>query len=121
MSTMKIAEIFARHLAIAFADIAEELGEQVAPEQESWVRPDDANLPIKGVKCPRCSRTMVKRYSKRTGKPFLGCSGYPSCDYLDYWRPELNTLTWSSYWATHDPDKEEVLEKEDGDDTEIPF
>jgi DNA topoisomerase-1 len=32
-------------------------------------------------KCPQCGKAMVVRYSKKTGKKFLGCSGYPECKY----------------------------------------
>ncbi|HEV3263326.1 MAG TPA: type I DNA topoisomerase, partial [Gemmataceae bacterium] len=32
-------------------------------------------------KCPQCSKPLVFRYSKKTGKKFLGCSGYPECKY----------------------------------------
>jgi DNA topoisomerase-1 len=42
--------------------------------------------PVKGVetdeKCPKCSRTLVVRYSKKRGSKFLGCSGYPECTYI---------------------------------------
>ncbi|KLV03246.1 DNA topoisomerase [Photobacterium aquae] len=30
--------------------------------------------------CPQCGETLVIRNSKRG--PFLGCSGYPACDYI---------------------------------------
>jgi DNA topoisomerase-1 len=33
-------------------------------------------------KCPKCGRAMVERYSKKGGRKFLGCSGYPECTYL---------------------------------------
>ena len=40
---------------------------------------------VKGVeteeKCPQCGKALVFRYSKKTGKKFLGCSGYPDCKY----------------------------------------
>jgi DNA topoisomerase-1 len=40
---------------------------------------------VKGVatdeKCPQCGKAMVIRYSKKTGSKFLGCSGYPECNY----------------------------------------
>jgi DNA topoisomerase-1 len=32
-------------------------------------------------KCPQCQRSLVVRYSKKTGSKFLGCSGYPECKY----------------------------------------
>jgi len=36
-----------------------------------------------GEKCPKCGKPLVKRYSKKTGTSFLGCSGYSTkeCDY----------------------------------------
>jgi DNA topoisomerase-1 len=40
---------------------------------------------VKGVeteeKCPQCQRALVIRYSKKTGSKFLGCSGYPECNF----------------------------------------
>ena len=32
-------------------------------------------------KCPKCTKPMVFRFSKKTGSKFLGCSGYPECTY----------------------------------------
>lgn len=29
--------------------------------------------------CPRCGKPMRERHNRRTGKPFLGCSGFPEC------------------------------------------
>ena len=29
--------------------------------------------------CPKCGKEMVRRQVRTTGKPFLGCSGYPAC------------------------------------------
>lgn len=31
-------------------------------------------------KCPECGQELVKRTNRR-GQPFIGCSGYPDCDY----------------------------------------
>jgi len=40
---------------------------------------------VKGVesdqKCPQCGKALVWRYTKKTGRKFLGCSGYPECKY----------------------------------------
>lgn len=33
-----------------------------------------------GPLCPRCGAYMVKRVSRKDGKPFLGCSEYPICN-----------------------------------------
>src|SRR5262249_34208512 len=48
-----------------------------------------------GEKCPKCGRPLVKRFSKKTGTSFLGCSGYkklapgtaPRPDDCDYTQP----------------------------------
>jgi DNA topoisomerase-1 len=41
---------------------------------------------VKGLeteeKCPQCQRPLVVRYSKKRGSKFLGCSGYPECNYI---------------------------------------
>lgn len=39
-------------------------------------RPASAALTLR---CPQCKQSMVKRVSKATGAPFLGCSNYPAC------------------------------------------
>jgi DNA topoisomerase-1 len=33
-------------------------------------------------KCPQCGKPLVVRYSKKRGSKFLGCSGYPECNYI---------------------------------------
>jgi DNA topoisomerase-1 len=42
--------------------------------------------PVKGAEtgetCPKCGKGLVIRYSKVTGRSFLGCSGYPECKYI---------------------------------------
>jgi DNA topoisomerase-1 len=47
----------------------------------------DANMPaVKGgetdEKCPNCGKPLVIRFSQKTGRRFLGCSGYPECKYI---------------------------------------
>ncbi|ADT83629.1 DNA topoisomerase I [Thermococcus barophilus] len=37
------------------------------------------NLIIVG-KCPKCGGDLVVRYNRKTGKRFVGCSNWPSCD-----------------------------------------
>src|SRR5262249_18260033 len=34
-----------------------------------------------GEVCPKCGKPLLPRFSKKTGTSFLGCSGYPECDY----------------------------------------
>lgn len=33
--------------------------------------------------CPSCGDDLVIRYGRKTGKKFIGCSGYPECEYVD--------------------------------------
>ena len=33
-------------------------------------------------KCPECGKDMVKKFSKKTKKNFIGCSDYPNCKYI---------------------------------------
>ncbi|MFZ3132468.1 MAG: type I DNA topoisomerase [Desulfosporosinus sp.] len=39
-----------------------------------------------GVNCPRCSKPLVARRSKK-GRKFYGCSGYPDCDFVSWEMP----------------------------------
>ncbi|KGP75044.1 DNA topoisomerase I [Desulfosporosinus sp. Tol-M] len=39
-----------------------------------------------GVNCPRCSKPLVTRRSKK-GRKFYGCSGYPDCDFVSWEMP----------------------------------
>ena len=39
-----------------------------------------------GVKCPKCGGDILARKSKR-GKTFYGCSNYPECDQVYWYRP----------------------------------
>ncbi|WP_324735866.1 DNA topoisomerase I [Thermococcus sp. SY098] len=38
------------------------------------------NNPIIVGKCPKCGGDLVVRYNRKTGKRFVGCSNWPSCD-----------------------------------------
>jgi DNA topoisomerase-1 len=42
-------------------------------------------------KCPRpeCGKPLVKRYSPKTRNFFIGCSGYPNCNYIDAQKEDL--------------------------------
>lgn len=33
-------------------------------------------------KCPDCGKNLVKRYSNKTKRYFIGCTGYPECNYI---------------------------------------
>ena len=37
-----------------------------------------------GRKCPKCGKPLVYRYNKRTRAKFIGCSGFPSCKYVEF-------------------------------------
>lgn len=43
-----------------------------------------------GRECPKCGKELIYRYSK-TGK-FIGCSGYPDCDFLEQPKEEADKL-----------------------------
>lgn len=36
-----------------------------------------------GKDCPKCGKPLMKRFAKRGGRPFVGCSGYPDCRHLE--------------------------------------
>lgn len=38
--------------------------------------------------CPECNKPLVERISRKTGKPFIACSGYPDCKYIKKDRPD---------------------------------
>ncbi|MEN8153067.1 MAG: type I DNA topoisomerase [Acidobacteriota bacterium] len=42
-------------------------------------------------KCPKenCGKPLVKRFSPKTGNYFIGCTGYPECDYIESVKEEL--------------------------------
>jgi DNA topoisomerase-1 len=37
-----------------------------------------------GVKCPKCGRDIVEKRTRKGGRIFYGCSGYPDCD-VSFW------------------------------------
>ncbi|MBQ9631961.1 MAG: type I DNA topoisomerase [Lachnospiraceae bacterium] len=39
-----------------------------------------------GVPCPKCSKEIVIRTTKK-GRPFYGCEDYPDCDFISWARP----------------------------------
>lgn len=43
-----------------------------------------------GRECPKCGSELIYRYSK-TGK-FIGCSGYPECDFIDQPKEESDAM-----------------------------
>lgn len=45
-----------------------------------------------GKPCPKCGKDLIYRYSK-TGK-FIGCSGYPECDFIEQPKEESDKLQY---------------------------
>jgi DNA topoisomerase-1 len=39
------------------------------------------------AKCPKCGGDIVVRKTKGRGKEFYGCTNYPECDFLSYFKP----------------------------------
>lgn len=37
-----------------------------------------------GVKCPKCGKDIIQKRTRKGGKIFYGCSGFPDCD-VSYW------------------------------------
>jgi DNA topoisomerase-1 len=40
-----------------------------------------------GAQCPDCSGELVQRSSRKSGRPFYGCSSYPNCNFLTNQEP----------------------------------
>ena len=40
-----------------------------------------------GAHCPDCSGELVQRSSRKSGRPFYGCSSYPNCNFLTNQEP----------------------------------
>jgi ssDNA-binding Zn-finger/Zn-ribbon topoisomerase 1 len=36
-----------------------------------------------GRDCPECGKPLLKRFTKRGNRPFIGCSGFPSCKFIE--------------------------------------
>jgi DNA topoisomerase-1 len=51
---------------------------RVAPNNEK-ISPDE----IQEKNCPLCAKPLVKRYSRKTGQYFIGCSGFPACKHIE--------------------------------------
>ena len=71
----------------------EVLDEFWGPFSEALNRAQTEMQPLKGIEtgeaCPECGRPLLQQFSAKTGKPFVGCSGYkedPACRYI---KPEV--------------------------------
>ena len=40
-----------------------------------------------GVKCPKCNEGLLGEKKSRRGKYFYGCTKYPNCDYVSWYKP----------------------------------
>jgi len=49
------------------------------------ISPDE----IQEKKCPLCAKPLVKRYSRKTGQYFIGCSGFPACKHIENSQEEM--------------------------------
>jgi DNA topoisomerase-1 len=48
-----------------------------------YIKPNIVNI---GVKCPKCGADIIRKKSKK-GKIFYGCSAYPQCDQVYWYKP----------------------------------
>ncbi len=51
-------------------------------EKADSLNQPDTKEEITDEKCPKCESNLVKRYSGKTRSYFIGCSGFPKCDYI---------------------------------------
>lgn len=55
-------------------------------------------IPIPLAKCPKCKTgDIVERKTKARGKKFYGCTNYPNCDFISYFKP-LDTFCPKCGW-----------------------
>lgn len=95
-----LGKYFEKMMDYKFTSIVEEDFDKIAEGKESYITMLDKfwngslkkDLEIAGTEsekvvqlvwkaCPKCGKDLVFKYS-RTGK-FIGCSGYPECDFID--------------------------------------
>lgn len=57
--------------------------------EEAWANAEKVVEKV-GKQCPKCNEDLIYRFSK-AGK-FIGCSGYPECDFIDQPEEEKNAL-----------------------------
>lgn len=51
------------------------------------------------MKCPRCGMPLLLRKGRKSRSPFIGCSGYPNCEYTSKVEPDMV----ESYFYADDP------------------
>jgi DNA topoisomerase-1 len=55
---------------------------KIGPDGQPIIAPVVEKVYLEGVKCDKCGKKIVARKSKRTGKEFYACSGFPKCKRL---------------------------------------
>jgi DNA topoisomerase-1 len=53
--------------------------------KDEKISPDE----IQEKKCPLCTQPLIKRYSRKTGQYFIGCSGFPACKHIENSQEDL--------------------------------
>jgi DNA topoisomerase-1 len=53
--------------------------------KDEKINPDE----IQEKKCPLCAKPLIKRYSRKTGQYFIGCSGFPACKHIENSQEDL--------------------------------
>ncbi len=53
--------------------------------KDEKISPDE----IQEKKCPLCAKPLIKRYSRKTGQYFIGCSGFPACTHIENSQEDL--------------------------------
>ncbi|PIY80667.1 MAG: type I DNA topoisomerase [Candidatus Pacebacteria bacterium CG_4_10_14_0_8_um_filter_42_14] len=62
---------------------------------------------VEGVICPLCSKGEVVVKNSRWGKPFYGCSTYPTCDWANWKKPEVGETITPAEWAVKQAERAE--------------
>jgi len=59
---------------------------------------------LKDRKCPKCSSALILRKTKNKGDPFIGCSNYPTCKYLENINPKAAISTPNTLSENESPE-----------------
>ena len=55
---------------------------KIGPDEKPIITPIVEKVYLEGKKCDKCGKKIIVRKSKRTGKEFYACSGFPKCKRL---------------------------------------
>jgi len=74
-----------------YIEILKEFWEKTLKKEleDAWVNAQKV-IEKTGEKCPKCGKDLIYRHSKN-GK-FIGCEGFPECDYIDQPKEEKDAL-----------------------------